>query len=555
MAAATSAHGRYPLSTARPISPSSLKVAAQINPKSLSPPIAISTNPVHINLNHLRELYAACNLSGHRFPAVDDSGGVEPIDEIKLRTALSHSPFVVSAFTKPEFLTTDSVEVTNFIGLSGGWMRKLAPVTPENGRLVGFVRAVSDLGLTAAIYDVMLDTKVHPALQGQGIGRMIVKRIVRMLTSREIYDISALCTGRESSLWKSNVADQIVQLMCYIHRLFFSECGFGEDTLGSTTMMYTRSDSSNSNNEQAVSAVGWIDPENKYCTKIDTSGNGNPVWKMKFSTVVDLSDESKFQDLTLNVEVHSREPIFLRRSLLGSATIVLKEFLNKFDSKSDVSKPVEEVGSFQLRKKSSNKPLGFVDVSIRISQEREEPGSSYLGDEGFHLKDHKAGINLASGYGSPHIPLSQLPSSAFHQPEKNHSNPFPQNHQLEKNHTQNHQPETSQSNPFPPNHHPQQPISGPYYPATTGPSHYPSNVGYTPSLFPMNANYGPSSYINMPSSVGPSGLRGRPGLGMGVGAGALAAGAVIFGDDFMSGFDVPGPSRDVGVSISTYPPF
>ncbi|CAA0834494.1 Acyl-CoA N-acyltransferases (NAT) superfamily protein [Striga hermonthica] len=527
MAAATSAHGRYPLSTARPISPSSVKVAAQINPKSLSPPIAISTNPVHINLNHLRELYAACNLSGHRFPAVDDSGGFEPIDEIKLRTALSHSPFVVSAFTRPEFLTTDSEEVTNFIGLSGGWMRKLARVTPENGRLVGFVRAVSDLGLTAAIYDVM----VHPALRGQGIGRMIVKRIVRMLASRGIYDISALCTGSE--------------------RLFFSACGFGEDILGSTTMMYTRSASSNSNNEQAVSAVGWIDPENKYCTKIDTSGNGNPVWKMKFSAAVDLSDESKFQDLALHVEVHSREPIFLKRSLLGSATIVLKEFLNKFDLKSDVSKPVEEVGSFQLRKKSSNKPLGFVDVSIRVSEEREEPGSSYLGGEGFHLNDHKASNNLASGYGSPHIPPSQLPSSSFHQPEKNHVNPFPQNYQ----------PETSQSNPFPPNHH-QRPISGPYYPGPTGPGHYPSrlppppsNVSYTPSVFPMNTNYGPSSYISMPSSLGPSGLHGRPGFGMGVGAGALAAGAVIFGDDFMSGFDVPGPSGDVGVSISTYPPF
>lgn len=125
-------------------------------------------------------------------------------------------------------------------------------------------------------------------------------------------------------------------------------------------------------------AVGWIDPDNKYCTKIDSSGNANPVWKTKFSVAVDPS-ESEFQQLALHVEVYSREPIFLRQSLLGSATIVLKEFLDKYDSKSDVSKPVEEVGSFQLRKKNSNKPLGFVDVSIRISEEREEPSSSYLG--------------------------------------------------------------------------------------------------------------------------------------------------------------------------------
>lgn len=135
-------------------------------------------------------------------------------------------------------------------------------------------------------------------------------------------------------------------------------------------------------------AVGWIDPENKYCTKIDASGNVNPVWKTNFSTAVDPS-ESKFQDLALHVEVYSREPIFLRESLLGSATIVLKEFLDKYNSKSDVSEPVEEVGSFQLRKKNSNKHLGFVDVSIRISEDREESGSSYLGTKSINLQVQK----------------------------------------------------------------------------------------------------------------------------------------------------------------------
>lgn len=122
-------------------------------------------------------------------------------------------------------------------------------------------------------------------------------------------------------------------------------------------------------------AVGWIDPNDKYCTKIDSSGNVNPVWKTKFSALVD-SSKSDFQDLALHVEVYSREPIFLREKLLGTATILLKEFLEKYANNSEASRSVEEVGSFQLRKKNSNKPQGFIDISIRISGENEEHSTS-----------------------------------------------------------------------------------------------------------------------------------------------------------------------------------
>ncbi|CAK9183376.1 unnamed protein product [Ilex paraguariensis] len=61
--------------------------------------------------------------------------------------------------------------------------------------------------------------------------------------------------------------------------------------------------------------------------------------------------------------------------LQGTATVVMKEFLDKYMKNSEVSnsKPVEEVGSFQLRKRNSTKPQGFVDVSIRVSEERDEP--------------------------------------------------------------------------------------------------------------------------------------------------------------------------------------
>lgn len=49
----------------------------------------------------------------------------------------------------------------------------------------------------------------------------------------------------------------MVQFICYIHivhSLFFRACGFGDDMLGSTTMMYTRSTSGYSKEEQMISA-------------------------------------------------------------------------------------------------------------------------------------------------------------------------------------------------------------------------------------------------------------------------------------------------------------
>ncbi|KAI3712623.1 hypothetical protein L1987_71183 [Smallanthus sonchifolius] len=50
----------------------------------------------------------------------------------------------------------------------------------------------------------------------------------------------------------------------------------------------------------------------------------------------------------------------------------------------------------------------------------------------------------------------------------------------------------------------------------------------------------------MPPLSGPRpGPGARPGFAMGLGAGALAAGATIFGDDFISGFDLPTVNGDL----------
>nr|XP_027101140.1 uncharacterized protein LOC113720619 [Coffea arabica] len=198
---------------------SPLKITNQI---SSPPPLYISTNPSHVNPSHLQHLYALCNHSCHRFPKLDSDCRVELIDVGKLRTALSNSSVVVSVFTKPELANdlSSTAEVgTRWMGIGGNWIQRVMPVTPDNGKLVGFGRAVSDLGLTASIYDVMVGT---------------LFLLKRMLTGKGVYDISALCSEKEG--------------------LFFKACGFGEDILGSTTMMYTGTSSCPDAHQTAIYA-------------------------------------------------------------------------------------------------------------------------------------------------------------------------------------------------------------------------------------------------------------------------------------------------------------
>lgn len=296
-------------------------------------------------------------------------------------------------------------------------------------------------------------------------------------------------------------------------------------------------------------AVGWIDSNNKYCTKIDVSGNANPVWRTKFSALIDPLD-ANFSDLALNVEVYSRDPLFLRERLLGTATVILKEFLEKYLKDSEVPKPVEEVGSFHLRKKKCNKPQGFVDISIQISEEREKP-ISYPGDqEGVELMGISNGINLNTGIGAQQTNVMQLPKLLPQQFEIHpqaagqcsHTRPAPRGRDY-PNFTSGASNVPDASNG----------LGGETsYPPPPPPP--PSNVGYVPSFWPR-PNNGAPSYINLPSSGPVHGYGRRPGFGMGLGVGALAGGAMIFGDNFVSGFDVPGGLQDPSLIISADPPF
>ncbi|XP_028795965.1 uncharacterized protein LOC114751457 isoform X1 [Neltuma alba] len=161
---------------------------SQTDGKLLSPairppfPIYISTDPKHIDLHQLQQLYANCNHSCHRFPNyVDSHGRVEPVDIHKLGVALSHSAVLVSVFCKPHHIvdddgdsdSTSSTDSSKTIMGMADFLQSVTPVSPFDGQLVGFGRAISDCGLTASIYDVM----VIPSLWRLGIGRVIVKKI------------------------------------------------------------------------------------------------------------------------------------------------------------------------------------------------------------------------------------------------------------------------------------------------------------------------------------------------------------------------------------------
>ncbi|XP_010505837.1 PREDICTED: U1 small nuclear ribonucleoprotein C-like [Camelina sativa] len=289
-------------------------------------------------------------------------------------------------------------------------------------------------------------------------------------------------------------------------------------------------------------AVGWLDPEDKYCTTIDASRSDNPVWRTKFAT---LLDDSAVQDSksVLRVEVYSREPLFLRKRLHGSATVSLKEFLTKYKQQPSSSSKavVEETGSYQLRKQNSSKPQGFVDVSIRISAEQADFGV-FTGDfGGVMLSNNTSGQDYMAG-------PSQHPFAPMNQ--SNNSNPFsvpPYNH--------------NSSVPYPPMNHTNPQMQQPYYPPPMQPPP------------PMNSGYMPAAYIsksenvtNIPSSSSSSGgapggagrgyARPGPGFAAGLGAGAVVgAAAGLYGGEFMSGFDLPSTLPHPSVSISIDPPF
>ncbi|MED6220265.1 hypothetical protein PIB30_043299 [Stylosanthes scabra] len=278
-------------------------------------------------------------------------------------------------------------------------------------------------------------------------------------------------------------------------------------------------------------AVVWIDYNSKYCTKVDDSENASPVWRTKFSIPVDNSVPN-FQDSALNVEVYSIEPIFLMEKLHGSATVDLREFLDKGVKNSEDSQSQlrqAEIWSYQLRKKNTSKPRGFIDISICVHEVKKEPKSQ---------SGVKTGMMSLNGGNDTHLTRERL-GQAHPQIHLQYS------YHQEENHEDQRTVPNSHSVPFPAINNADPYEGEPSYVAAAGPSYEPlrtqtppplhlSNVGYIPTFFTKNDCL-PPSYTDM---TPPGKHPGRPrALEMGLGAGALAAGALIFGDDFMSGFE------------------
>ncbi|KAL4190082.1 hypothetical protein AMTRI_Chr08g210280 [Amborella trichopoda] len=257
-------------------------------------------------------------------------------------------------------------------------------------------------------------------------------------------------------------------------------------------------------------AVGWIHSDRKYITKIDGIGDTHPVWNTKFTALID-SSESDPNALMLNVEVYTRDPFFLTEKLHGSASVPLKEFFAKYLAKinedhENIGFEVFEVGSFQLRKRGSDKPKGFVDVSIRISDEKDQG----FGDRGEDepMAAYPAPVNQ---------PINYPPSNFPYNPPPN----LPQ----------------SFTNPRPP------PPNLGYFPNSNGlpPRPPPPNLEYYP-----NPNGLPENYIPLPSHT-QGGL--RPGFGMGIGAGAVAGG-VISSNDLLPDMNFPTNLHGGSLTIS-----
>ncbi|KAK4785765.1 hypothetical protein SAY86_002454 [Trapa natans] len=308
-------------------------------------------------------------------------------------------------------------------------------------------------------------------------------------------------------------------------------------------------------------AVGWIDPNDKYCTKIDAPGNGNPMWKTKFLSYIEGKGNGKeLKDVDLQVEVYRRDPIFLGEKLQGTATIGLREFLAQ-------PKNNEVNGTYQLRKRDSNKPRGFIDLSIRVFEGGEDPVSFSPGNYGgLMLMDGANSTALATLNGA-----SSLTSTSTYESYPTGPTPLPlaaaSHLQWQNRHQLKPEVELSYAHPTPiPPNFSNPSVGGPVYPRARGPSFLPPrpslqlpfslpSEGSHSHLRPFLPEYTNGAYINIPSSsTGPARRGAMGGYGAALGAGALGAGTVFVGEEIMSEYGVSSSFQDPTVNVYLDPP-
>ncbi|XP_071722794.1 uncharacterized protein [Rutidosis leptorrhynchoides] len=113
-------------------------------------------------------------------------------------------------------------------------------------------------------------------------------------------------------------------------------------------------------------AVVWVDPKNKYSTKVDENGDESPIWDEKL--VIPLNDP--IEDSTLYIDIVHADAAEDIKPLIGSAKVKLNEVVKEVG--------IGEIFTDSLKlKRPSGRPHGKVEVKAVIKEPRYQARDPY----------------------------------------------------------------------------------------------------------------------------------------------------------------------------------
>ncbi|XP_022922921.1 protein SRC2 homolog isoform X3 [Cucurbita moschata] len=158
-------------------------------------------------------------------------------------------------------------------------------------------------------------------------------------------------------------------------------------------------------------AVVWIDPSNKFSTKVDAGGDTSPYW----NETLDISFPSPIEDATLNINiVHVANGENDVKPLIGAARLRLSDVVDSvgFGERTD--------RTLQL-KRPSGRPQGKVEVKVTVRESRYRSSDSYYAPP--------YGVpppSYATSYSAPRDPYyATAPPSGYSSAEYNAPAPDP----------------------------------------------------------------------------------------------------------------------------------
>ncbi|KAG6576707.1 hypothetical protein SDJN03_24281, partial [Cucurbita argyrosperma subsp. sororia] len=228
-------------------------------------------------------------------------------------------------------------------------------------------------------------------------------------------------------------------------------------------------------------AVVWIDPSNKFSTKVDAGGDTSPYW----NETLDISFPSPIEDATLNINiVHVANGENDVKPLIGAARLRLSDVVDSvgFGERTD--------RTLQL-KRPSGRPQGKVEVKVTVRESRYRSSDSYYAPP--------YGVpppSYATSYSAPRDPYyATAPPSRYSSAEYNAPAP----------------------DPVP------APAAAPYGQASYGQPAYSSQASYGQPAYSSQASYGESAAYNSQTSYGqPAEKKNKFGMGTGLAVGAVA---------------------------------